>query len=139
MVQGTDIWLNTPRRPMEASGTSGQKAAMNGALNLSILDGWWPEGFDGTNGWAIGVAEQEGLTEQAQDEKDAESLYRTLEDEVVPAYYERNGGPPTEWLRRVKRAMATITPAFSSHRMMQDYVEQHYMPSVEAGRCYGKG
>ncbi|MEM8995014.1 MAG: alpha-glucan family phosphorylase, partial [Acidobacteriota bacterium] len=138
MVQGSDIWLNTPRRPMEASGTSGQKAAMNGALNLSILDGWWPEGFDGTNGWAIGVAEQEGLTEQAQDEKDAESLYRTLEEEVVPAYYERNGGPPTEWLRRVKRAMATITPAFSSHRMMQDYVEQHYMPSVEAGRRYRK-
>ena len=140
MVQGCDIWLNTPRRPMEASGTSGQKAAMNGALNLSILDGWWPEGFDGTNGWAIGVTNGDGLTEQAQDEHDAASLYQTLEQEVVPAYYERGeNGLPGEWLRRVKRAMATITPAFSSHRMMQDYVEQHYMPSIDAGRAYGKG
>ncbi|MEM1181923.1 MAG: alpha-glucan family phosphorylase, partial [Acidobacteriota bacterium] len=138
MVQGTDIWLNTPRRPMEASGTSGQKAAMNGALNLSILDGWWPEGFDGANGWAIGVTDDGDLTEQAQDEQDAESLYRTLEEEVVPAYYERgDNGLPGEWLRRAKRAMASITPAFSSHRMVQDYVEEHYMPSIEAGRKYG--
>ena len=136
MVQGCDIWLNTPRRPMEASGTSGQKAAMNGGLNLSILDGWWPEAFDGSNGWSIGFANDEGLTEQAQDEHDAASLYDTLEKEVVAAYYDRDGnGYPVEWLRRVKRAMVSVTPAFSSHRMMRDYVEQHYLPSIAAGRA----
>ncbi|MCG8458557.1 MAG: alpha-glucan family phosphorylase [Holophagales bacterium] len=140
MVQGCDIWLNTPRRPMEASGTSGQKAAMNGALNLSILDGWWPEGYDGTNGWAIDFTDTGELTEQAQDEHDAAALYNLLEKEIVPAYYERDDdGLPREWLRRVKRAMATVTPAFSSHRMIRDYVEEHYLPAIESGRGFGHG
>ncbi|MEM6794975.1 MAG: alpha-glucan family phosphorylase [Acidobacteriota bacterium] len=140
LVQGCDVWLNTPRRPMEASGTSGQKSAMNGGLNLSISDGWWPEAYDGTNGWTLGMGsgEQGGLTEQAQDERDAASLYDTLENEVVAAFYDRDAeGLPREWLRRAKRAMASVTPRFSSHRMVRDYVEQHYMPAARAGARRG--
>ncbi len=134
LVQGVDVWLNTPRRPMEASGTSGQKAAMNGALNLSILDGWWPEGFDGDNGWAIEAGEragaaQGGRSEAEQDAADAEALYRLLELEVVPGFYERaEDGLPQAWIARMKDAIATITPRFSSNRMVRDYVEKSYFP-----------
>jgi starch phosphorylase len=129
LVQGTDVWLNTPRRPMEASGTSGQKAAMNGVLNCSILDGWWPEGYDGDNGWAIGDPEiDETLSEEEQDQQDADELYRLLSEEIVPAYYERgNGGPPAAWIARMKDSIATATPKFSSHRMVRDYFEQGYL------------
>lgn len=130
LVQGVDVWLNTPRRPMEASGTSGMKAAMNGALNVSVLDGWWPEAFDGDNGWVIGAAEN-GKGEALEDVEDAESLYRTLERQVVPAYYERDAnGVPPRWVAMMKHAIATITPAFSSTRMVRDYVEQAYMPAA---------
>lgn len=129
LVQGVDVWLNTPRRPLEASGTSGQKAAMNGALNVSILDGWWPEAFDGGNGWAIAPgADDTGMSEEEQDRRDADALYRLLEDEVVPSFYRRDdSGLPRDWLARVKRSIATVTPRFSSDRMVRDYVENHYL------------
>ncbi|HXF94906.1 MAG TPA: alpha-glucan family phosphorylase, partial [Gemmatimonadales bacterium] len=130
LVQGADVWLNTPRRPLEASGTSGQKAAVNGVLNVSILDGWWPEGFDGENGWAI-VPAGEGLDEARQDEADAAALYRLLETEVIPTYYDRDAsGVPRRWIARMKRAIATITPRFSASRMVREYVEQAYLPAA---------
>lgn len=139
MVQGADVWLNTPRMPMEASGTSGQKASLNGALNVSILDGWWPEGWDGTNGWAIGSAQPQPGDDEAQDVADAAALYALLEDEVVPEFHDRPPVPgngngngreplPTRWIARVKDAIATVTPRFSSDRMVRDYVERAYMP-----------
>lgn len=128
MVQGVDVWLNTPRRPMEASGTSGQKAGANGILNLSVLDGWWPEALDQRNGWAIGT-EQEFGSEDEHDRVDAEALYTVLESEVIPAYYQRDDhGIPVEWVSRMKDSMATILPQFSSGRMVRDYVERCYLP-----------
>ena len=135
LVQGCDVWLNTPRRPMEASGTSGQKVAMNGALNFSISDGWWPEGFDGRNGWVIGSDkhyEDEGI----QDAEDVESLYDVLEHQIIPLYYERNeSGLPSEWIGRMKHAMATLTPQFSASRMVRDYIEIAYLPAAARGRA----
>ena len=131
LVQGCDVWLNTPRRPMEASGTSGQKAAANGCLNLSILDGWWPEAHDGQNGWAIG-GEKDHDDEESHDRDDAAALYDVLEHEVVRIYYERNGqGLPEEWVRRMKHSIAQITPRFSTSRMVRDYVEEAYLPAAE--------
>ncbi len=128
LVQGVDVWLNTPRRPMEASGTSGMKAAMNGALNVSVLDGWWPEAYDEKNGWVIGNGDT-AATEALQDAEDADALYRILADAVMPAYYERDArGLPRQWLARMKRAIATITPQFSSTRMVADYARQAYLP-----------
>ena len=125
LVQGVDVWLNTPRRPMEASGTSGMKAALNGALNCSILDGWWPEGFDGENGWAIDAGEHPG--EEEQDRADALALYETLERQVVPTFYERDEeNRPLAWVAMMKRSIASVLPAFSSHRMVKDYVEHAY-------------
>jgi glycogen phosphorylase len=130
LVQGVDVWLNTPRRPLEASGTSGQKAALNGALNLSILDGWWPEAYDGDNGWAINGPVAGGDDEQ--DRADAEALYSLLEEEVIPAYHDRDeGGLPRAWLARVKRSIATVTPRFSSSRMVAEYAERAYLPAAE--------
>ncbi|MBA3531383.1 MAG: alpha-glucan family phosphorylase [Ardenticatenales bacterium] len=132
LVAGVDIWLNTPRRPLEASGTSGQKAAMNGAPNFSILDGWWREGWDGKNGWAIGE-ERVYRTPEEQDEADVLSLYTTLEDEIVPLYYESQGEDgAAEWLQIVKESIATITPRFSMRRMVKDYTTQLYVPAQEA-------
>ncbi|MEZ4475320.1 MAG: alpha-glucan family phosphorylase [bacterium] len=128
LTQGVDVWLNNPRRPKEASGTSGMKAAMNGALNLSILDGWWPEGFDGHNGWAIGEA-RSYASEAEQDAADADSLYRTLAEQVIPAYFDRDkAGLPLGWLRRMKASIATCTPRFSSDRQVIDYVHHLYAP-----------
>jgi glycogen phosphorylase len=128
LVQGVDLWLNTPRRPLEASGTSGQKAAANGVLNLSVLDGWWPEAYDGTNGWSFGT-EDESVDEWKRDSDDALSLYHVLEHEVVPTFYERGAdGLPTAWIRRMKRAMATVGPRFSASRMLRDYLELAYLP-----------
>ncbi len=127
LVQSVDVWLNVPRRPLEASGTSGQKVSMNGGLNLSVLDGWWPEGYDGTNGWAVGDAAPQPDDPEAQDARDAEALYRTIEAEVVPAYYERDErGVPRRWTAMMKRAIQTLAPAFSSDRMVQDYVRDIY-------------
>jgi starch phosphorylase len=128
LVQGVDVWLNVPIRPMEASGTSGQKVAMNGGLNLSILDGWWIEGFNGENGFSIGVAEDEDESDEAKiNAQDSESLYTILETEVVPAYYAMDvNGLPNEWIRRMKNSLMTLTPQFSSDRMVKDYIEKVY-------------
>jgi starch phosphorylase len=127
LVQSVDIWLNVPRRPYEASGTSGEKVAVNGGLNLSILDGWWPEGFDGTNGWAIGDPESSDEGADA-DRRDAESLYRLLETEVVPVYYERDaGGIPRRFIAMRRRAIETLAPAFNSDRMVREYTEKIYL------------
>lgn len=132
LVQGCDVWLNTPRRPLEASGTSGMKASMNGVLQLSIADGWWAEGFDGANGWQI-VSESTSGGQDAVDAADAEALYHLLENEVVPAYYERDGqGIPQRWVRMIKQAMVTITPRFSARRMLKDYTERAYAPALRS-------
>ena len=128
LVQGVDVWLNTPRKPLEASGTSGQKAAVNGVLNLSILDGWWPEGYDGTNGWAIGE-EEDAPEEWQQDQQDANSLYTTLEEQVIPTFFSREeGGCPRGWVAMMKRSMVTIGPRFSASRMVREYAERAYVP-----------
>lgn len=131
LVQGVDVWMNVPRRPLEASGTSGQKAAMNGGLNLSTLDGWWIEGFNGENGFAIGDLSEE-TTEEATDAEDAESLYRVLETEVIPAFYAKDeNNLPLTWIRRMKNALATLTPQFSGDRMLKDYIEKIYLTDNE--------
>lgn len=130
LCQGADVWLNTPRRPMEASGTSGMKAALNGALNCSILDGWWDEMFDGDNGWAITSAEVYDDVAR-RDEIEAESLFQILERQIVPLFYERPGGRvPREWLRRVKISLSSLGPQVLASRMVRDYVEQMYEPTA---------
>ncbi|HIE24606.1 MAG TPA: alpha-glucan family phosphorylase, partial [Anaerolineales bacterium] len=130
LVQGVDVWLNTPRRPNEASGTSGMKAAMNGALNFSVLDGWWREAYNGHNGWAIG--DDVAPDTESQDENDIKSLYATLENEIIPLYYERNAqGIPAQWIKMVKNNLRTITPQFSMRRMVKEYVENLYIPAVK--------
>ncbi len=132
MVAGCDLWLNTPRRPLEASGTSGQKAGLNGAVNFSVLDGWWAEGYAGGNGWAIGEA-HEYLDEATQDEVDANSFYRQLEEEIVPLYYDRDqNGIPVGWLARMRTSIATVAPKFSLARMLKDYVNHYYVPASAA-------
>lgn len=131
LVQGVDVWLNTPRPPLEASGTSGQKASLNGVPNLSVLDGWWTEAFDGTNGWAIGAPFSEGEDAETRDAADAESLYHILETEIVPLYYERDAnGIPGRWLQMMRRAIQTVTPRFSARRMVKEYVERMYLPGL---------
>ncbi|HEX8068589.1 MAG TPA: alpha-glucan family phosphorylase [Pyrinomonadaceae bacterium] len=132
LVQSVDVWLNVPRRPLEASGTSGEKVAMNGGLNLSVLDGWWIEGYDGTNGWAIGDTDLRAGVTGDEDARDAESLYRLLEEEVVPAYYDRDAdGLPRRWLHMMRRAILTLVPAFNSDRMVRDYTRQIYLSAGE--------
>jgi starch phosphorylase len=130
MVQGVDTWLNNPRRPLEASGTSGMKAAQNGVPNISVLDGWWDEGYERDNGWAIGGRDM-SADESAQDWSDAQDLYRLLETELVPAYYERDkAGIPIRWVETMRRAMATSLWAFSTTRMLQEYTELLYLPAA---------
>ncbi|HUG47046.1 MAG TPA: alpha-glucan family phosphorylase [Candidatus Limnocylindria bacterium] len=130
LVQGVDVWLNNPRRPLEASGTSGMKAAMNGLVNCSVLDGWWDEGFKGNNGWAIG-GRQTNPDEGAQDWADAQEMYRLLEEEIVPAYFERDAqGLPRRWLKLMKESMASTIWQFSTTRMLEEYVEQLYLPAA---------
>jgi starch phosphorylase len=130
LVQGVDLWLNNPRRPLEASGTSGMKAAQNGVPNVSVLDGWWDEGYVGDNGWAIGGRDVLH-DEAAQDWHDALDLYRLLEDEITPGYYERDAeGLPRRWLAVMRRAMATALWQFSSTRMLHEYTEQLYLPAA---------
>ena len=135
LVQGVDVWLNNPRRPNEASGTSGMKAAMNGVPNLSILDGWWPEAYHpaeggrAANGWAFGDVQYDDW--ETQDEVDSQALYRLLEEQVVPLYYDRDAvGVPRGWVRVMKEAMRTSIAAFSMRRMIKEYVEQMYLPAM---------
>ena len=128
LVRGCDLWLNLPRPPLEASGTSGMKAVINGGLNLSVLDGWWAEAYDGTNGWALSgeVDPDHG----AQDARDAAALYDLLEQEVVPAFYDRDAdGLPRSWLARIRASMRTLAPAFCAGRMLDDYLERVYAPT----------
>jgi starch phosphorylase len=126
LVQSVDVWLNLPRRPFEASGTSGQKVAMNGGLNLSVLDGWWLEGYDGTNGFAIGGTLEDGENADV-DGSDAELLYRVLEQEVVPLYYERDDhGLPRKWISMMKQSIGTLVPEFNSDRMVAEYAQRIY-------------
>jgi glycogen phosphorylase len=133
LVQGVDVWLNNPRRPLEASGTSGMKAAINGIVNCSVLDGWWDEGYNGRNGWAIGGREM-NPDEGAQDWADAQEIYRLLEEEIVPAYYERDeAGLPRRWLALMKESMASTIWQFSTTRMLEEYSELLYLPAAEAG------
>ncbi len=133
MVQGCDVWLNTPRRPYEASGTSGQKVSVNGVLNLSISDGWWCEGYNGENGWTIGPVQTTVTPGDTQnDYTDAESLYTLLEDQVVPQYYYHDqDGLPSRWLKTIKQSIRTLVPMYSSHRMLKDYMRDYYMPAAE--------
>lgn len=132
LAQGVDVWLNTPRRPNEASGTSGQKAALNGVLNFSVLDGWWREGYNGQNGWAIGKDMDYDDT-QKQDEADAESLYDVLENEIIPLYYQirSSDGLPGDWIARMKESIRTLAPQFSMRRMVKEYSERLYLPAMQ--------
>jgi starch phosphorylase len=130
LVQGVDVWLNNPRRPLEASGTSGMKAAMNAVVNVSVLDGWWDEGFEGDNGWAIGGREM-NPDEGAQDWADAQDLYRLLEEEIIPAYYDRDAnGIPKRWLDVARRSMSSTLWRFSTTRMLHEYTERLYLPAA---------
>ena len=130
LVQGVDVWLNTPRRPLEASGTSGQKVVLNGGLNCSVLDGWWAEAFDGLNGFAIGRGETHSSMD-VHDERDAEALRRVLRDEIIPLYYDRDDdGLPKRWIGRMKRAIRTLGWRFSADRMVTDYVLKAYVPAA---------
>jgi starch phosphorylase len=134
LVQGVDVWLNTPQRPLEASGTSGMKAALNGGLNCSILDGWWAEAYSPACGFAIGGPEAEG--DPRQDETDAEALYAVLEEQVLPAYYERDeAGLPQRWIALMRESIAELGPRFGTARMAAEYVERLYLPAHEGARA----
>jgi len=127
MVSGCDVWLNNPRRPLEASGTSGMKASCHGCLNLSILDGWWREGYDGTNGFAIGEDSQPENIEE-QDRLDSANLYQVLTEQVVPVFFDRcEKGIPRKWIQRIRRAMVTLVPQFTTDRMIREYAEKYYL------------
>jgi starch phosphorylase len=130
LVQGCDVWLNTPRKPLEASGTSGMKATLNGTLHLSIGDGWWAEGYTGNNGWQIdGASSSEDSA--IVDAADADALYRLLEDEVVPMFYDRTEGDvPVRWVQRIKEAIRTAAPRFSARRMVKEYADRMYAPAM---------
>ncbi len=132
LVQGVDLWLNHPLRPLEASGTSGMKCAPNGGINLSVLDGWWREGYNGSNGWAIGAEIDEGTTE-FQNEVDAGSLYHLLENQIVPLYYAKPDGKlPVAWLQLMRESIRSVTPVFNTQRMVKEYTEQLYVPAAQA-------
>ncbi len=138
LVSGVDLWLNNPIRPHEASGTSGQKASLNGQPNCSILDGWWAEGYNGKNGWAIGE-EREFHNENIQDEADSLSLYQLLEEEIVPTYYDQ--GPdsiPHRWVAVMKEAIRTCAPTFSMRRMVKEYTTRYYVPEIQQGMLIEK-
>lgn len=135
LTQGVDVWLNTPRRPREASGTSGMKAAMNGVLNFSVLDGWWREGYNGHNGWAIGNDSPEAVSPEEQDEKDVLDLYAKLEDEIIPLYYEQRSADnlPAEWIAYIKENIHTLAGQFSARRMLKEYMGRMYEPAILNG------
>lgn len=132
-TQGADVWLNNPRAPLEACGTSGQKAGMNGVLNVSVLDGWWYEGYNGNNGWAIGDP-PEDLEVRYDDSADADALYRLLEQQIVPLYYDRDeNGIPHGWVQMAKESIRSVVPRFSASRMLKEYVSRLYVPAIHAG------
>lgn len=134
LVQGVDIWLNNPRRPLEASGTSGQKVCINGVINCSIFDGWWCEGYNGKNGWVIGDNTPYD-NENLQDDADSRSLYALLEKQIIPLFYSRDeAGIPREWVKVMKESIRSLTPAFSTHRMVQDYTRNFYIPCIDRVR-----
>jgi starch phosphorylase len=136
LVQGVDIWLNNPRRPLEASGTSGEKAALNGVLNFSVLDGWWAEGYDGSNGWEIGDPNKQENSEAEQDAADALALYETLENQIVPLYYQRDAeNVPGAWVERSKNSICTLAPAYSTRRMLKEYC-QYYVGAITSGEMH---
>lgn len=136
LISGVDVWLNNPRRPMEASGTSGQKASVNGVINFSVLDGWWAEGYDQTNGWTIGTnAEYESY--EAQDQADSQSMYRTLEEKIIPIYYDRDrNGMSKKWIEIMKNSIITTGGKYSTARMLVDYTNQLYMPLCKLTKKY---
>jgi glycogen phosphorylase len=135
LVQGVDVWLNNPRRPQEASGTSGEKALLNGGLNFSILDGWWAEAYDGTNGFAIGRGESHAVT-TIQDDRDHAALLKTLSTEIVPLYYDRDAlGLPRNWIARQKSALISLAGRFNADRMVMDYVKNCYLPAAGFESC----
>jgi starch phosphorylase len=138
LVSGVDVWLNNPMYPLEASGTSGMKAGINGVLNLSVLDGWWGEGYDGQNGWAIKPV-AENLDEARRSFEESHTLYELLQDHVIPTYYRRGDmGYSPEWIRMAKRSIATILPRFSSTRMVNEYLAKFYLPATRQGRRYAE-
>ena len=133
-MQGVDVWLNTPRRPWEASGTSGMKVLVNGGINLSELDGWWAEAYSPEVGWALGDGQEHG-DDPAWDAAEAETLYDLLEREVIPEFYARDDkGIPTSWVARMRESMARLTPRFSANRTVREYTEQRYLPAAAAYR-----
>ena len=130
LVQGVDVWLNNPRRPLEASGTSGQKVVLNGGLNLSVLDGWWAEAYDGLNGFAIGTGRTH-TNMDVHDARDGDDLYRVLRDQVIPLFYERDlDGLPHGWIERMKRTIRTLGWRFNADRMVMDYTLKYYVPAA---------
>jgi starch phosphorylase len=146
LAGGVDVWINTPRRPWEASGTSGMKVLVNGALNLSELDGWWAEAYAPDVGWAIGDGRDRG-DDPAWDAFEAESVYTLLEQQVIPEFYQRDSaGIPTKWVERIRHSMARLTPRYSAHRVVREYTESHYIPAAAAysaraakqGKCAGE-
>jgi glycogen phosphorylase len=129
LVQGCDVWLNNPRKPLEASGTSGMKASINGVPHFSIGDGWWAEGYTSDNGWLIDAAE--AGSQEAQDAADASRIYEILERDIVPSFYDRDNGVPRRWLQFVRNAILTVAPRFSARRMVKEYVDNMYAPSLQ--------
>ena len=135
MIQGVDVWLNNPRRPLEASGTSGQKALFNGALNLSVLDGWWAEAYDGTNGFAIGNGTSH-VSDEITDRRDADALFDVLENQVIPTFYDRDvDGLPRHWIKRMMNSISSLAWRFSAHRMVMDYTRACYVPAAGGLSC----
>ena len=132
LVLGVDVWMNTPRRPNEASGTSGMKAALNGTLNFSVLDGWWREGFNGSNGWAIGD-ETDYDDPNLQDERDAASMYDTLENQIIPMFYHTRsmGDASSQWIAKIKESMRSLGWQFSTRRMLKEYLRKLYLPALD--------
>jgi len=135
LVQGVDVWLNNPRRPLEASGTSGEKVVLNGGLNLSVLDGWWAEAYDGANGFAIGKGTSH-ISDEINDRRDAADLFRVLEEQVIPLYYDHDvDGLPRHWIQRMMNSISSLAWRFSAHRMVMDYVKSAYLPAAGGMSC----
>ena len=137
LVQGVDVWLNTPKRPMEASGTSGMKATLNGAINVSILDGWWAEAYNPTTGWAIGRGED--YQDEDQNEVESNALFDLLEKEIIPLFYTRTGDDlPRGWIAKMKTAMRAIGPEYNTNRMVRQYAEELYLPALQRSEILSK-